>query len=182
MSLAIWVSRHLHTLLYPILLVGLGFGFACHAEQVASLDTAKAAYVYNFLKFGEWPAEVFPRPDTPFVICVHAISANLEAAVGKLAGRSAQGRTISVRDDVSWPQAGECHVLLLGENLSDKVRRIQGPILTVGQSAHFVEQGGMVGLLVEDDTLVFDVNLTSLNRANLFLSSKLLRLARKTLK
>lgn len=160
------------------LLAGFASGQIARAEQVAGVNTAKAAFLYNFLKFTEWPAESFATSDAPVVICLYQVSPELGANVGKLAGRTAQGHAISVMDLSSWARAGECHMLVFGEDHSDKVARVSGPVLTVGQSAAFLEQGGIVGLSVENERLIFDINLDSLHRSRLRISSQLMRLAR----
>ncbi len=161
---------------------GLLFGFAssrvAFAEQVAGVNSAKAAFIYNFLKFTEWPAEAFASPDAPIVICVNRLSPELESNIGKLDGRVAQGHAIKVVATSSWARVGECHMLVFGEDPPDRIARVPDSVLTVGQSSAFLEQGGMIGLSVENERLIFDINLENLHRSQLRISSQLMRLAR----
>jgi hypothetical protein len=160
------------------LLSGLSSSQIAFAEQVACINTAKAAFIYNFLKFTDWPAEAFSSPDAPLVICLHQVAPALEFNVGKLAGRTAQGHPITVLDAVPWSRVGECHMVVFGEDHADRVARVSGPVLTVGQSDGFLEQGGMIALLAENERLVFEISLDNLNRARIHISSQLLSLAR----
>jgi hypothetical protein len=69
-------------------------------------------------------------------------------------------------------------MLVFGEDPPDRIARVPDSVLTVGQSSAFLEQGGMIGLSVENERLIFDINLENLHRSQLRISSQLMRLAR----
>ena len=80
----------------------------------------------------------------------------------------------------------ECHVLFISashniamKDIQEALRRV--PVLTVGESRDFAAQGGMIGFVVEDSRVRFEVNLQAAKQMRLNISSKLLSLAKKVL-
>ena len=148
------------------------------AESAAE-SSVKAGFILNFAKFTEWPAT---QPDNaPLRICalgVDPLAGNLQL----LDGRQAQGREIHTRSPAAPPEWHGCHVLFVPQaehSAFDAVLRSIGdaPVLTIGDSAGFVEAGGVIGLKLRAGRLRFDINLAAAKRAGLTISSQLLRLA-----
>lgn len=143
----------------------------------------KAGFLYTLTKFVEWPAGSFPRPDAPYVICVvgdEAFRLLLQDTIGQ---RSTGGRSATVTDVQVSEDLHVCHLLFLGESrrwLLDEVRRrtAGGQVLTVGESTDFIEAGGVVALVTEQDRVRLEVNLTAAARSRLKIRSGLLALAR----
>ena len=142
----------------------------------------KAAFLYNFAKFVEWPAAAFPEPTTPVTLCVlgdDPLGASLEAVVK---GEKLNDRRLVVRL-LRDPQAiPGCHVLFVSiekGRLPEILASLRGSgVLTVGSAADFLERGGMIRLFLEQNRVRFDINLDAAEQSHLTLSSKLLRLAR----
>ncbi len=142
----------------------------------------KAAFLYNFAKFVEWPEAAFPEPTTPVTLCVlgdDPIGASLETVVK---GEKLNDRRLVVRL-LRDPQATQgCHVLFVGPEkgrLPEILAPLRGSgILTVGGAADFLDRGGMIRLFLEQNRVRFDINLDAAEQSHLRLSSKLLRLAR----
>jgi len=139
----------------------------------------KAAFLFNFARFVEWPAESFKRPTDPILICVlgeSEIAGPLEEAVkGKLVGE----RHLVIQRGLVSGLAG-CHIVFAGAN--GKRRRfaeeMKGPgILTIGEDEAFLSDGGAVALLLVSDRVRMKINLSAAERAGLHISSKLLGLA-----
>lgn len=146
----------------------------------------KAAFVYNFAKFVEWPRSAFADKDAPLVFCIigrDPFNGELEHIVD---GRSANGRRIVVRDDVSVSDGKACHLAFVPATEDEHVARIVpalhsapgATILTVGETDKFAAAGGMIRLFLEAERVRFDIDTVSAERAGLKVSSHLLKLAR----
>jgi hypothetical protein len=141
----------------------------------------KAAFLYNFAKFAEWPASVFNHFSDPLVICVLGADP-FGNALGELEGESVGGRSIEVRRARTLEELGRCHILFISNSLSAEARGIcralsRKPILTVSDIERFAQLGGMIGLTMFDKRIRFDINLKAAEHAGLKLNPQLLRLA-----
>ena len=142
----------------------------------------KAAFLYNFAKFVEWPSPAFPGPSTPFRICVLGHDPFGDALTNIVQGKSISGRPIVA---IVLPPAAEirpCHVLFISHTdsaiLKAALDRMRGlPVLTVGESADFLALGGMINFVLQEDRVRFEINLAAAEHHHLKLSSKLLAVA-----
>jgi hypothetical protein len=145
--------------------------------QDASLEyRVKAAYLFNFVKFVEWPPAA---ASGPLVICVAGRNPFGDALTTTVRGESVNGRAIAVRV-IPEPDPG-CHVVFVpdGSTASTYLRTARGtPTLTVGESADFLMQGGVIAFVLEGGKVRFDINTEAAARAELKISSRLLRVAR----
>lgn len=140
----------------------------------------KAAYVFNFVKFVEWPPETFPQATDRIVIAVAGSSA-VGRALEALDGREAQGRVVSVRH-VSHPdEVRGAHVLFVSQSHPDIPAAVKWaermPILTVTES-DAVRPGSIINLVRVGSRIGFDVDLDAAGVARLRVSSRLLSVAR----
>ena len=156
---------------------------AASQERDAPEYELKAAFLYNFATFVEWPAGSFPGPDSPFTIGVigqDPFSPSLETT---LQGKTVGGRRIEVRRSSDVKELKVCHLLFVpaseGERVPNILEALRGTsILTVGESPGFAAQVGCVNFFIEGKRVKFEINPGAAKRANLKVSSKLLRLAR----
>jgi hypothetical protein len=142
----------------------------------------KAAMLYNFAKFIEWPAAMFPSPSAPLVVAVAGGDSWRTMLRGALEGKTVYGRPISVRSYEDCPNGGTCHVVFVADSEVKRLPEIlafsaRGPTLTIGDIDDFARAGGIIGLRIEDKRVRFEINLEAAQRAGLSISSKLLRLA-----
>lgn len=146
-------------------------------------DDVKAAYLFNFTKFVHWPTSAFTGQTDPLNICVAGDTAVVRAVERIVSGEYVGGRPI--RAITQLPDVpGGCHVLFVGRGASERAARLMGaatssPMLTVGESPRFLQQGGMIAFIVEHRRVRFDISMPAAERAGLKLSSKLLRVARR---
>lgn len=144
----------------------------------------KAAYLYHFARFIEWPAEGPAATGDPLVIGVigtDPFGPLLDEAVRDKAAPGDQRlvvRRFTRREDVV-----EAHILFISSSEEERLPQILklldgASILTVGEMDRFAERGGMVALKLEDKKVRFDINLEAVRRGRLKLSSQLLKLAR----
>jgi hypothetical protein len=144
----------------------------------------KAAFVYNFAKFVEWPTDAFSDSSAPLRVCVlgeSLVSPDLsQITQGKVIG----GHPIQVLQNSR--NLRDCHVLFISASHNGAINDIQEglrgvPVLTVGESRDFAAQGGMIGFVMENARVRFEVNLQAAKQMRLNISSKLLSLAKKVL-
>ena len=160
-------------------LVGLSLGVA--AAPAPSVLEVRALYLYNFSLFIEWPTTAFESKSQPLEYCV-AGNHKLHQILGKLlAGETAGGRPLHLKP-VEHRQWRNCHLLYLdrslGEERSKILDQVQGaPVLTVGDSRHFVVTGGMVALVRKGRRVRPVVDLAAVKAVGIRISSKLLRLS-----
>jgi hypothetical protein len=143
----------------------------------------KAAFLLNFIKFIEWPSRPGESPATPFSICIFGddpFGPNLEQIV---VGETLNGRRLIVeRIDRVQPS---CRILFVGEFVRDpaKIIAAAGPgVLTVGEGERFIRNGGMIGFVVVNRRVRFDINHRAAVRASLQISARLLGVARSVVK
>jgi hypothetical protein len=162
-----------------------------HAETAAvSEDQVKAAFVYNFAKFVEWPAGTFRNAQEPIVVGVVKVRPIIVGVDDvetfarildeTLQGKSIQGHPLSVKH-FSAVQIEPCQILVVPESTS--IAQILSGLgsaatLTVGNGSSFTTAGGMIAFAVEDRRVRFDINLGALRKARLRPSSQLLKVAR----
>ena len=164
-------------LILSVLLLGLEIQ-PCIAEL--SESQVKAAYVLNFVKFTEWP--VGSGTDSQVTLCV--VGSNvLEGALAALNGRKVGGRELHV---VNYANAdselGSCRVVFIGESEQRHFVPIikslgDFPQLTISDIDDFAEKGGCIGLRDLENKVVFEINLTPMQRLKLRFPGQLLNLA-----
>lgn len=142
----------------------------------------KAAFLYNFAKFTEWPAGSFADPQAPLRICVYGDDP-FGDALESIAGKTVRGRPVEV-DRLDALSAGlPCHLLFISESEAPNLPRIlaalqRRPVLTVADIPGFAGAGGIINLKVnKEDKIRFEINVAKARLAGLRLSAKLLSLA-----
>lgn len=141
-----------------------------------------AAFLFNFVKFTAWPAEVL-RDGGPIVVCVGGSNSVADALVQLTQNKTVEGHSLAIRrTDLEQP-LNECHVVyaasLDGTSAQQLIRAVSGqPILTVSDLEDFAERGGVANFYIEGGRMRFAVNPAAAERARLRISSRLLTLAR----
>ena len=142
----------------------------------------KAAFLYNFAKFVEWPPGTFANPTDPIGICVVGQNPFGSALEKMVRGKRVGDRTFAVRQLPDTQQAGQCQILFIGAAEWKRTRvlleAVKGPgVLTVGESDDFTVQGGIIGFRLDGPRVRIKVDLQTAEQAKLRISSKLLSLA-----
>jgi len=141
--------------------------------------TIKAAFIYNFARFTEWPDE-----SNELKVCIYGEDP-FGSSIDILNGKQSNGRTIKVIRTRSIDEVKSCHIAFL--NIIPPVRRlftralqdIEGAnVLTVSDAEGVIDFGVMIGLKLDNDKVAFDVNHTVAKASNIEISAKLLRLAK----
>ncbi len=166
-------------ILVAIVLLGALPGQASAAD--ASLEyKVKAVFVLNAARFVTWPAGAFSSADAPVVIGILGDNPFGSLLADVVAGETVKGRQIVVRR-VSTGDA--CHILFISRSEQDRLPRVlesasHSGSLTISEIEGFARSGGMVGLVVQNENVRFEVNPAAAARANINLDARLLRLAK----
>lgn len=186
--LAIFLGRkYANPFLFSLLLVSFFLLVKESSVQAVSARSefteyqVKAAFLYNFPKFVDWPAQSFNDVSKTFIYGVlgkDPFGKFLDA----LEEKEVQGRKIVVKRYRNVNEIDQCQVLFISYTDEKQVRKItdslkERGILTVGDGIHFADWGGMVGLFTEQNKIRFNINLSATKKAGLQISSKLLKLA-----
>jgi hypothetical protein len=142
----------------------------------------KAAFLYNFAKFVEWPDRVFPDQTSPIRICILGDDAFAGVVERTVHGETLNRRSLVVHRARPDPPR-DCQILFVSKSaesyfhaLLDRARNL--PVLTVGEHDSFCPAGGILNFYLADGKVRFEVNMNALDVSQLRISSKLLRLAR----
>ena len=153
-----------------------------HAQQSGPTENeVKSAYLYNFGKFVEWPANAAIVGEF-FPICAlgdDAFGSTLETTIS---GESINGKKVLVKRVAKPQDAVSCRILFISSSEQNQLKEILAAldntsVLTVSDMPQFTRRGGMIQFVVEANKVRFEVNLTSAERAGLTLSSQLLKVA-----
>ncbi len=142
----------------------------------------KAAFLYNFAKFVEWPPEAFEKPSQAFVFCVLGEDPFGRALDEVLDGRKIGGRASIVRHISDARRAKGCQILFVGSSepksvLADLAGIGDFGLLTVGESDTPAAEGMIIDFTLEDGKIRFVINAAGAEREKLRFSSRLLSLA-----
>lgn len=165
------MSRHL-----PLALLAASLLLAVPAAQGVSDEyRVKAAYLYNFVRYVEWPEPL----KGPLTICVagqNPFGTVLEDLV-----RNERVRGIPLRTEVVPGPVDHCNVVFTPKtsNVQAYLKAAAGtPTLTVGETRGFIEQGGLINFVLDRGNVRFEINRSGAERSRLRFSSRLLQLAR----
>lgn len=142
----------------------------------------KAAVLYNFAKFVEWPADAFSHPSAPIIIGVlgeDPFGSALDAAKN----RTVNGRKIQIKRFNHVQEITACHILFISSSekgrLVPLLRALRDfHMLLVGDMEKFAQRGGMINFILQNDTIDFEINVDAVKRAGLKINSRLLNMAR----
>jgi len=142
----------------------------------------KAAFLFNFVKFVEWPADAFAGERAPVTICVFGKDPFGRVLDSVIQGERLGERSLVVRRPDRLDGLDACHVLFVSPSEKDRMTevlaRVEGePVLTVGDTDGFLRAGGVVNFKLEGTKVRFVIDQGAAERSGLRISSKLLRLA-----
>lgn len=139
----------------------------------------KAAFLYNFASFTEWPEPISGN----FNICIFE-NDPIAPSLMAIEGKPVKGARLAIIRITNIAQARQCHMLYLGESGHANIHRwlneqAQLPILTVTDDNEPTGTGVMISMMLENKKLSFEVNYELARQAHLSMSSKMLRLAQR---
>jgi hypothetical protein len=166
----------------PALLLAPAPGLRSSERDPLPEYPVKAAFLYHFVEFVEWPRGS-PLPPTKVTIGVLGRDPFGEVLDKAILKKVVQGRTLTIRRFASIDALEPCQILFISTSemahLPQILERLQGAaVLTVGEADRFARRGGMIGFVLEDDRVRLEVNRAAADKAGLQVSSKLLAVAR----
>lgn len=161
----------------------------CLSDRPASAQSGppaeyqvKAAFLFHFAQFVDWPDEAFPEKTSPLTYCTVGGDPFHGWLDKSLSGKSVGTRPMRVEHFPQMQEAQGCQVMFISspkKPVPELLSALNGtPVLTVGDSEQFAEQGGMVGFLLEEKKVRFVINVAAAERAKLKISARLLALAK----
>ncbi len=167
-------------------------GGACDARADSAEDrqgppaglpeySVKAAFVYNFARFTEWPEAAFRDAAAPLRLCVLGQDP-FDGALDTIAGKSIGSRELMISYPIWASEARDCHILFISESVRSRLPEIVthlggSPVLTIGDTPEVARSGGIIGLENVENRIRFRVNLDAAQRSGLRLSARILNLA-----
>ena len=153
------------------------------AQENLSEYQVKAAYLFNFLKFVEWPKDAFADPLAPIVVGVVGEDPFGNALPQVVIGKTVQGRDLVIRIYRAGEDLRGAHILFISSSERKRIPAILSSlrgscVLTVADTTGFLEAGGMIQFLNENERVRFAINVDATGQAKLKVSSKLLSLAK----
>lgn len=142
----------------------------------------KAAFLYNFTHFVEWPPGTFASYDDPIAICIAGPNPSSSALEEIVRGKKVGDRTIVVRRLANTHEAAQCQILFMGGTEWKRAPTVLGDlrgagILTVGETSDFTTAGGIIAFKRDGGRIRLQVAVEVAEHRGLRISSKLLRLA-----
>lgn len=180
------LMRRGFVLLWLLLIVGGINGLSsvrnASAQSIPLEYQVKAAFLYQFSKFIEWPTHAFDA--TRNTLCIGVLTGGpMASALQSIEGKETKGRRVVVKRLTADDEIELCHILFIGREtegrLTDILSRLKGTsTVTVSDIDGFATRGGMINLIMVDNKVQFEINVTAVERAKLQFSSHLLRLAK----
>lgn len=177
-------SVRIHARILRLFVIGV---FLLCPGMVAQTKTAteyeiKAAFLYNFAKFVEWPPSVFTDSKQPFNICVLGADPFGRSLDDAVLGKTVASHPVAVTRARLVQELPDCHILFIAgaqrSSLSEILGRFRGKnVLIVGETEDFASTGGTIQFVLEGNHVRFAINPDAAERAGLKISSKLLALA-----
>jgi uncharacterized protein DUF4154 len=162
--------------------LALAAGGPVHADRLVTSEYAvKAAFLYNFAKFVEWPAGTFRQSPGAVTFCVvgqDPFAGELERVI---AGKTVAGRPVAIRYLAQLGGVESCQILFVSSAERLRFEQIlavaRRGVLTVGENEAFARAGGIINFTVSDSRVRFQIDQGAAERAGLTISSRLLELA-----
>lgn len=153
-----------------------------HAESSPTREhLIKAAFLYNFARFVDWPDEAFPDEHTPLVLCIFGKDP-FGDALESIQGKRIRGRKLAIQHLGRIENLEQCHILFISaseeHHLSEILSHIKTKnILTVSDMSRFARRGGAINFITVKSKIRFEINVDATDTVGLKISSKLLKLA-----
>ncbi len=153
------------------------------AAQSATEYQVKAAFLFNFAKFVEWPADAFPNADAPLQICVLGQDPFGRDFEQVIEDKAVNGHRLEVAHPDGVPQSRACQILFIASSEKQRVRGILrdlvgASVLTVGDTSGFATMGGVINFVLDENRVRFEINVKAAERSHLRLSARLLTVAK----
>jgi hypothetical protein len=177
-------KRHLRTMtvfvLLPLAIMTLG---TQAQAQAANEYQVKAAFIFNFAKFIDWPADAFSDGGAPLYLCIVGNDPFGSSIDRLINGNSVDGHRMITKRFKAGDDLRGCHILFISSSEQKRAGQIMQSVrgvsvLTIGDTSQFTQQGGVINFVIQENKVRFEINAGAAGQARLKISSKLMALAR----
>ncbi len=171
------------TVLIPLTLaIAAAIIFPIEAEAQVDEYQVKAAFLFNFAKFVQWPAQTFKTPTDPIAICILGKNPFGKTLEETIKGKTVGGRTLDVLPISDTQPPGSCQILFVPSSERKRFRsilaRLKGAgVLSVGEAGEFTAEGGVINFSVEHGNISLEINVAAAEYTGVHISAKLLSLS-----
>lgn len=153
------------------------------AGQELNEYQVKAAFLYNFAKFVEWPSNVTADPNAPIVIGILGRDSFGGEIDRVIEGKSVNGHRLTIKRFSTLDGYQYCHILFVSSSERNNLARIlaavaNNSVLTVSETDRFAHIGGIINFITIEHRIRFEINQAAAERVGLKISSKLLSLGK----
>jgi len=146
-------------------------------------DQVKAAFLFNFARYVEWPEASFASETSAIRLCILGAGDFEQVLSQTVSGRAVGRRPVEVAAAPGLDAAVDCHLLYIDDGAvapaAGVAARIGGrAVFTISEQAGFAAEGGIANFILVDSKVRFEINPTAARTAGLKISSSLLRLAK----
>jgi hypothetical protein len=187
-SRAVWRSSTQSVIIGVLVAFSVSASLAAEVAAPSEYEL-KAVFVYNFIKFTEWPAAKLGKSGDPFIIGILGKDPFAGALDKVVEGEMIYSKPVVVRRFARADEAAASHVLFISASEEQTVpvvlKLLDTPdagVLTIGETENFTRRGGVIGLKKENKKVVFAINLIAANRAGLNINAQLLKIAKDVVK
>jgi hypothetical protein len=161
------------------------FATRIFGQESPSEYEIKAAFLFNFAKFVEWPPQAFSGSNAPIVVGVFGKNVFGDSLKKTVRDRTVNHHPFEFKEVTSANQATNCHILYISPSIQGELPAVirnlhNASVLTVGETEEFIKAGGMINFIIEDRKVRFQINDEAATKAGLKISSKLLSLAARS--
>ncbi|MGO9647835.1 MAG: YfiR family protein [Terriglobales bacterium] len=172
--------------LWKVFLLGVCLLAAAAQAQSATEYQVKAAFLFNFARFVEWPADAFPNADSALQICVLGQDPFGRDFEQVIVDKTVNGHRIEIAHPDGVPQARACQILFIAASekahLPSILQGLKGAsVLIVGDTPGFAALGGAINFVLDEGRVRFEINLKAAELAHLKISARLLTVAKVVL-
>lgn len=174
------ISKRLNIVLISLLAVTCAV-WPVYGQQRVGEYQVKAAFLYNFAKFVEWPKSTASESSKPLVLGILGEDPFGED-IQTISGKRVKDKTFQVIRSERLQELDNCDILFISASMKGQLdhilEKINGkPVLTVSDTRGFAEQGVMINLFMVNNKIRFEINPHAVKRSDLKMSSQLLKLA-----
>jgi hypothetical protein len=148
----------------------------------ASEAQVKAAFLFNFTKYVDWPAATFSDAASPITIGVMGADVVGDILQHNLSGKPINGRPVVIKHLASDLEMSGCQIVFISHVEAPRMTAILDkasafPILSVGEDQEFIRDGGVINFVLRNGNVRLEINLIAARKAGLTISSRLLAVA-----
>lgn len=167
---------------YHCIAAGVLFAISCHGAPKVTEYQVKALFLFNFIKYVEWPEETFSNHESPIVIGVVGKNPFDGLLQNTVEDKRQNGRNIIVKQIERNENIADCHLLFIPRSYNSSkaniLEQLKGiPVLTIGEREDFIKDGGIINFVIKKEQVRLEINLLSSRMSKLRISSRLLSVA-----